>query len=155
MIQGLPWEPVPGRNHVEVKSHFQYKEEEEIVRLPGSRESMPRRIYIRKEDVADSKYGLTIGCRGCEAANRGLVGVHSEDCRIRIEKLIALKEPERFDRVNKVLTQLGTREEEAKSEEAEGGGQPPLPGLKRARTRLEKSKENMNDMQDHSMTPED
>ena len=83
-----------------MKSHFQYKEEEVIVIPPTSRESIPRRIYIKKDDVSDSKYGITVGCRGCEAANRGLVGIHSESCRVRIEKEIAAKEPERFERVN-------------------------------------------------------
>ena len=35
-IKGLPWEPLPGMNHVEVKLHLQYKEEEEVVRTPRS-----------------------------------------------------------------------------------------------------------------------
>ena len=110
-IQGLPWDPVPGRNQVEVKSHVQHKEEEEILTMPSNRESMLRRIYIRKEDVSKSKYGLTLGCRGCEAANRGLVGVHSEDCRARIEQANALKEPERSERINQILTKLNSHEE--------------------------------------------
>ena len=88
--KGLPWELVPGRNQVEVKSHFQYKEEEEILRLPRAKESVPRRIYIRKENASDGKYGLTPGRRGCEAATRGVVGIHSEDCRARVERAKSL-----------------------------------------------------------------
>ena len=95
-IQGLPWELVPERRHVQVKSHFQHNEDEIIVKLPSSRGSIPRRIYIKKDDVSNNKYGLTAGCRGCEAANTGLVGIHSESCRARMEKEIAAKDPETF-----------------------------------------------------------
>ena len=137
-IQRLPWEPVPGRNQVEVKSHFQYKEEEEIPKLPSNRESIPRRIYIRKEDVSENEYGLTLGCRGCEAANRRFVGVHSEGCRARIEKAIAVKEPERFERVNQVLTKLGSQEKGSPEESAGRESDELNPVLKRARSRLEK-----------------
>ena len=72
-----------------------------------SRESKPRRMHIKKDDVSKSKYGFTLGSRGCGAANRGLVGVHGEDCRARIEKAIAVREPERFERETQVLTRLG------------------------------------------------
>ena len=75
-----------------MKSHFQYKEEEVIVKISSSRESIPRRIYTKKDDVSDSNYGLTVDCRGCEAANRGLEGIHSESCRARIENEISNRE---------------------------------------------------------------
>ena len=64
---------------MEVKAQFQYKEEEEILKLPSSRKSRPKCIYTKKDDVSDKKYGLTPGCRECEAVNRGLVGIHLED----------------------------------------------------------------------------
>ena len=98
--QELPWEPVAGRNQVALKSHSQCKEEEDIKTLPSNRESILGRIYIKKHDVSDREYGLTPGCRWCEAANTGLVGIHIEDCRARVEKAIAVKEPERLERVN-------------------------------------------------------
>ena len=104
-----------------MKSHFQYEEEEEIYKLPDIRESVPRRIYIKKDDESNEKYGLTLGCRGCEAANRGLVGIQSETCRARVEKEIAVKEPERFERVNKVLTKLGVQEDGMDSESTAPG----------------------------------
>ena len=55
-IQGTPWEPIPGREGIEVKSRFQYRgeAEEEIIPQPSTRDVIPRRIYIRREDVADS-----------------------------------------------------------------------------------------------------
>ena len=59
----------------------------------------PRRIYITKEDVSDSRYGPAPGCRRCEAANRGEVGVHNVRCRSRIEAEIMKKDPERHSRV--------------------------------------------------------
>ena len=42
---------------------------------------------------------MTPGCRGCEAANRGINGIHNERCRLRVEKAIEEKEPDRYARV--------------------------------------------------------
>ena len=63
-----------------------------------SRKFQPRGIYIRREDVREEKCGITPGCRGCEAANRGYSGIHNERCRLRIEKAIEGKEPDRYAR---------------------------------------------------------
>ena len=41
-VQGLPWEPVLVRHLVEVKSHVQHREEEEVAKLPRSRGSITR-----------------------------------------------------------------------------------------------------------------
>ena len=61
---GLLWEPIPGRNDVEVKSHFRYMEQEkDATSMPRNRESTPRRMYTTKVDVAVGKYGPTAGCR--------------------------------------------------------------------------------------------
>lgn len=126
--QGVPWEPVPGRNHIDIKAKFtipsEIEEEEVIVKEPAAREMIPTRIYIKRSDVSEKAYGMTPGCRGCEAANRGLLGVHNERCRERIEKEIKEKDP---DRCNKVLERLVQREmakdkggdEKMKSGEAE------------------------------------
>ena len=38
----------------------------------------PRSIYIRNGDVSGFRCGLAPGCRGCEAANGGKIGVHNE-----------------------------------------------------------------------------
>ena len=48
---------------------------------------------------------MTPGCRGCEAANRGITGIHNERCRLRVEKAIEEKEPDRYARV---MARLGT-----------------------------------------------
>ena len=63
-----------------------------------SKKFQPRGIYIRREDVKEEKYGITPGCRGCEAANRGHSGIHNERCRLRIEIAIEGKEPDRYSR---------------------------------------------------------
>ena len=113
-IQGLPWEPVPGRAHVEVKSHFTIPEDDNvIIKEPESKELKPRRIYITRRDVSDEKYGMTPGCKGCEAANRGLVGIHNERCRQRIEEEIRKKDPARYDRVLEKLVKHEVSKEES------------------------------------------
>ena len=77
MAKGVPWEPVPGRAGTEVKAKFLITEDDEVTKEGCKTRGMkPRRIYIAKEDVKQSGYGWTVGCRGCEAANRGLVGIH-------------------------------------------------------------------------------
>ena len=70
-VVGTPWEPEPGRHQVEIKANFSMKDDEvdEKVELQ-SRTFQPRGIYIRREDVRDKRYGITPGCRGCEAANK-------------------------------------------------------------------------------------
>ena len=78
-----------------------------------------------------------------------MVGIHSEDCRARIEKAIAAKEPERFERVNQILAKLASHEEAAPGDPAGGEGEEPNPVLKRARTRLEKSQQAVGDASNH------
>ena len=48
-----------------------------------------RRLYILKADI--ERYGVTFGCRGCEAllAGTGQARSHSEECRRRIEEMMA------------------------------------------------------------------
>jgi len=77
MARGTPWEPIPGRSNIEVKSHFTMKDDEVMVGAgPVIKESKPRRIYITRHDIASDKYGITPGCKGCEAINRGTHGQH-------------------------------------------------------------------------------
>jgi hypothetical protein len=102
---GTPWEPEPGRNNIEIKARFSMKDDESDEKVEvQSRDFKPRGIYIRKEDLREENYGMTPGCKGCEAANRGITGVHNERCRFRIEKAIEGKEPDRYARV---MTRLG------------------------------------------------
>ena len=71
-VKGTPWEPVPGREGVEVMSK---------VELPPAPVEVPpmadgpkweqdwRRPKIERKDVRN--LGMTPGCPGCVAANRG------------------------------------------------------------------------------------
>ena len=93
-----------------MKSHFRYERDEEpIIPPPSTSDVIPRRIDIKREDVSEPKYGLTPGCRGCEAANRGSTGIHNETCRKMIELAIFLREPDRY---NRVLEKISTLMEE-------------------------------------------
>ena len=80
-----------------------------------SNEFKSRGIYIRKEDLREENYGMMPGCRGCEAANTGITGVHNERCRLRIEKAIEEKEPNRYARA---LARLSS---ESQHEDKSGG----------------------------------
>ena len=86
-VKGTPWEPVPGREGVEVMSK---------VELPPAPVEVPpmadvprweqdwRRPKIERKDVKN--LGMTPGCPGCIAANRGSAARrHTEECRKRME----------------------------------------------------------------------
>ena len=108
---GVPWEPIPGRTGIQVKSHFTIigGGGEDVIKMVESKAIQVRRIYISNKDL--EKHGVTIGCRGCEAQNRGIRGVnHNEGCRRRIESAIQDNDPERFGQVLSRLIQ----EEEGK-----------------------------------------
>ena len=103
----LPWEPIPGRGTIQIRSKIYMPEIDtgDILDEPQVREPVPRRVKIGRTDLI--KYGSTIGCPGCIAQNRGGTANHNERCRDRIEKLIMQKEPERYD---KTLTRLVERQ---------------------------------------------
>ena len=63
------------------------------------RKLVSRGMYITKSDLQPDKYGLTPGCKGCIASNRGKAPVpHDDRCRVRIEDMIKENEPERYER---------------------------------------------------------
>ena len=63
------------------------------------REPVSRGVYITKSDLRPDKYGLTPGCRGCIASNRGKPPLpHDERCRVRIEDMIKDNELERYEK---------------------------------------------------------
>ena len=103
---------------------------------PITREAILSRIYIRSEDVADEKYGLTSGCKGCEAANRGSTGIHNEHCRKRIELEILQKERHRY---NKVLVKLSSPDVEIENSDLDKSRvqEATPPEIKRARAQEE------------------
>lgn len=60
-VKGTPWEPIPGRGGIEVKSTISIRRKENTpipgpIPQPSARDVIPRRIYIRRQDVLDSKY---------------------------------------------------------------------------------------------------
>ena len=102
-FKGVPWEPIPGREGIEIKARVNVPREggrpDPVMR--GS-EPVPRRARITREDMR--KMGFTVGCPGCRAINRGLPAVnHSEQCRARIEKELKDKGDDRVERVGERL----------------------------------------------------
>ena len=84
-MQGTPWEPIPGREGIDVTtkttaiSDFVPRFSE-----PSDGDPQIRRMKMYKRDVL--KYGATTGCPGCESALRGdRPKNHSEACRKRFE----------------------------------------------------------------------
>ena len=51
---------------MEVKSQCQHREEEETVKMLGSRKSIPRRNHIKKDDVSDSNMESLWDAEGVE-----------------------------------------------------------------------------------------
>ena len=73
-------------------------------------------LYIARKDLRLGRYGMTPGCRGCIAANRGEIGVNHDDrCRLRIEEEMQRKEPERYEKVLERLVRYMTDPEESKT----------------------------------------
>ena len=87
-VKGTPWNTVPGTNQDEVKSNVVFpKVYESIVpdKPPEQKEFCRRRIRITRDDVKQA--GMTPGCEGCVAVNRGMASrPHNEECRMRMEK---------------------------------------------------------------------
>ncbi len=97
---GIQWEPIPGREGIEIKSSVNLpKDESEIKKteIGVEKEIVRRRLKLTKEDVRE--FGMTAGCRGCAAVNRGGQAVnHSEDCRKRIKEELVKKGDSRVSR---------------------------------------------------------
>ena len=87
-FQGVPWEPIPGRNVDTIPVRVRLAEEGEAAPEPANlgepRAISRRRMRITRKQIV--KIGFTVGCPGCRAVNRGLPAVdHSEECRRRFE----------------------------------------------------------------------
>ena len=120
--RGLPWGSPGAEGAGEVEGVVPYLAAAPVVpdaelppALPAKpRDGGPRRVYIRREvelrPVAEGGFGLTAGCRGCDAVQMGTAATaHSEDCRRRIEHAMLQQ------------TQAAERVMAAKKEEARGG----------------------------------
>ena len=70
LAKGTPWEQIPERARIEVKSHFTMEDDDAVISAgPAVKESKPRRIYVTRSDIAKYKYGFTPGRKGYEAIN--------------------------------------------------------------------------------------
>ena len=82
-MRGTPWEPIPGRVGIEVKASVHFKEDKDELKGAqegGRRPIIRRRVKITKGEV--ERMGMTPGCVGCRAANRGEAALrHSDECR--------------------------------------------------------------------------
>ena len=87
-FKGVPWEPVPGREGIEIKCRVNLPRDRSGVEPPMVGEDRPlvhRRVKITREQVR--LMGFTVGCPGCRAVNRNLPAVnHNETCRGRFEE---------------------------------------------------------------------
>ena len=100
-VGGIPWEPIPGREGIEIKSTVNERRDpdEEVQRtLRGEvTDIQTRRFRIERSDIV--KYGTTNGCPGCRAANQGGRSVnHNETCRTRFSQKMAEQRDPRIQR---------------------------------------------------------
>ena len=90
-FQGTPWEPIPGREGIELKTCVHVPKDTDPVNPVAKgedKEAIPRRVRITREQIR--MQGFIVGCPGCRAVNRGLPAVnHTEEigrasCRERV-----------------------------------------------------------------------
>ena len=70
-FQGVPWEPIPGREGIELKCRVNMPRDSEGVTQPMEGQDsdlVHRRVRITREQVR--LMGFTVGCPGCRAVNR-------------------------------------------------------------------------------------
>ena len=71
---------------------------------PEPKELYRRRIRITRDDVKLA--GMTPGCEGCVAANRGIASrPRNEECRMRMEEHMSKRQDERVERYGKRLAE--------------------------------------------------
>jgi hypothetical protein len=86
MIGGVPWkmDKADGED-LKLEVTIMDKDYRERIREEAGRETVPRRMFIRKEDVEE--HGYTVRCPGCVSILRGTARQeHTEVCRRRLEK---------------------------------------------------------------------
>ena len=117
-VVGLPWEPVPGREGIEVKSSVAFAKETDGSKMSHETEDADKKkkvraVYISRADI--SRYNLTPGCEGCMRANRGdALGNHSDECRIRVERLMAEEKAPKYEKAMSRLAEEALKEDEKK-----------------------------------------
>ncbi len=105
--------------------------------MEGRDEHAPRRMRITAKDL--DKFGFTVRCAGCRAANRGATAVgHTEECRRRIigelekggderveretERLFEYLEEEENKKKNAKTEETTSRSNQAATSSSGGGG---------------------------------
>jgi len=86
MVGGVPWqmEEVDGED-LKLEVTVMDKDYRERVREEAAEETVPRRMFIRKQDVEE--HGYTTRCPGCVSILRGTARQeHTAECRRRMEK---------------------------------------------------------------------
>ena len=118
-IVGLPWEPAPGREGVEVKSSVAFAKETDGSNMSHDTEETDKKkkvraVYISRADI--SRYKITLGCEGCKRANRGdAPGNHSDECRIRVERLMAEENAPKYEKTMSRLAEEADRKKQGQS----------------------------------------
>ena len=84
-MKGVPWEPVPGIEGIEIHSRVTMPDVPKEI-IAGTDYQVGDRVWrrpkIERRDV--EAFGLTLGAPGCVAASRGAPGRnHTEACRKR------------------------------------------------------------------------
>ena len=103
-INGVPWEPVPGREGIEIRSNVDISDRvDEPKRSPEPEEKdiIRRRACIKQDEVME--FGGTPGCPGRTAANRGMRRNHSDTCRKRMDGFMAISTSE--TRIRRIVPQ--------------------------------------------------
>ena len=99
-VKGTPWNTVPGTNQDEIRSKVVFPTVYESIvpdKPPEPKEFFRRRIRITRDDVKHA--GMTPGCEGCVAANRGITSrPHSEECRMKMEEYMSKRQDKRIER---------------------------------------------------------
>jgi len=111
---GVPWEPIPGREGIEIKTSVELRNEHPDIAkdvVGEEKEIKRRRLKITRGDIR--MHGPTEGCAGCDNVMKGgKVAVnHSEDCRIRYFKILEdkgdLRVEREKERENRMHEQVG------------------------------------------------
>ena len=96
-FRGVPWEPIPGREGIKIRSRVFVPETTDIsgpaeveARIPAR-----RRFKITKADL--DRHGTLLGCPGCQAylEQRDRAVNHSEECRQRLAEALTREGDER------------------------------------------------------------
>ena len=112
-IQGVPWEPVPGRGLGPIRSSVEIPGDRAIpMDVPGEPPAIQSRAEtIFKEDVL--KHGPTVGYEGCTFMTNARYKItgemdyrpRSDKCRERFENIWASWDDKRFDRWSRRIVQ--------------------------------------------------